>query len=490
MSDYDVLVIGSGNAGLCAAISAAEQGGKVLVIESAPESYVGGNSYFTGGIFRFPHNGIEDIRRVIPDLHPSEEEIMVVDPYTPDDFFEDIMRLGGYDNDPELVNLLVENARASVFWLRERGVRFNVQFGRQGFKDAQGRYHFPGGVVVGAVGGGKGLIEQELALARKLGVEIVYESTAVRLLVEAGRASGVVVRRQGREEVIHGRAVVLASGGFEANPEMRAKYLGPGWDRVSLRGTPYNTGLGITMALEIGAAPYGNWSSAHAVAWDLNAPKGGDRNVANLFSRHSYPFGVVVNRDGKRFLDEGYDVSSRTYAKYGGEILKQPGRVAFQIFDAKVTHLLREEYRTAQVTKVQANSLDELAARLEIRPESLRRTVEEFNAAVQEDVQFDPTKKDGRGTVGIEPPKSNWAQKIDTPPFVAFPVTCGITFTFGGLKVNQDAQVVALDGTPIPGLFAAGELVGGLFYDNYPSGSGLSSGTTFGRIAGRSAIVK
>jgi len=287
---------------------------------------------------------------------------------------------------------------------------------------------------------------------------------------------------------VHARAVVLAAGGFEANPEMRARYLGPDWDLAKVRGTEFNTGDAITMALEIGAQPYGHWSGCHAVAWDLNAPPMGDRVIGESYQKHSYPFGIVVNRNGQRFVDEGADFRNYTYAKYGKEILKQPGMAAFQIFDAKVMHLLRDEYRIRQVSKFAAPTLEDLARGLEIDVQGFVHTVAAFNASVM-DNPYEPTIKDGKGTRGITPPKSNWALPIDTPPFVGYAVTCGITFTFGGLRVDKDAAVLDGDGRPIRALFAAGELVGGLFYHNYPGGTGLSSGAVFGRVAGRSAAL-
>jgi tricarballylate dehydrogenase len=281
---------------------------------------------------------------------------------------------------------------------------------------------------------------------------------------------------------------VLAAGGFEANPEWRARYLGPDWDLARVRGTPYNTGDGIAMALAVGAQPCGHWSGCHAVAWDANAPPFGDRRIGELFQKHSYPFGLIVNREGRRFVDEGADFRNYTYAKYGREILKQPGRVAFQIFDQKVVPLLREEYRIKEVTKAEAQTLEELAEALEIDRDGLVRTVREFNAAVQPGT-FDPTVLDGKSTRGIVPPKSNWALPLDTPPYLGFAVTCGITFTFGGVRVTPEAAVVDTEGDVIPGLYAAGELVGGLFYHNYPGGTGLMSGAVFGRIAGEQAAI-
>jgi tricarballylate dehydrogenase len=240
------------------------------------------------------------------------------------------------------------------------------------------------------------------------------------------------------------------------------------------------------MALDIGAQPFGHWSSCHAVAWDLNAPPFGDRQIGELFQKHSYPLGIVVNIKGERFLDEGADFRNYTYAEYGRRILAQPKRVAFQIFDSKVLSLLRAEYRIREVTKAEASTVEELAKKLEIDTEGLVRTVREFNAAVRPG-EFNPAILDGKTTQGITPPKTNWALPIDTPPFVGFAVTTGITFTFGGLRITPKGEVLDTENRPIQGLFAAGELVGGLFYYNYPGASGLMSGAVFGRLSGAAA---
>jgi tricarballylate dehydrogenase len=239
--------------------------------------------------------------------------------------------------------------------------------------------------------------------------------------------------------------------------------------------------------LEVGAQAHGHWSSCHAVAWDMNAPAFGDRTITELYQKHSYPFGIMVNLDGNRYLDEGADFRNYTYVTYGRALLTQPQGLGFQIFDDKVKHLLRDEYRIPQVTMAEANTIEELATRLDIDPQGLAQTISEYNAAVQTDVTYNPTIKDGRGTVGINPPKTNWAQTIDTPPYLGYAVTCGISFTFGGVKINTRGQVVTNSQDPIPGLYAAGEMVGGLFYHNYPGGSGLSAGMVFGRLAGTSA---
>jgi len=242
------------------------------------------------------------------------------------------------------------------------------------------------------------------------------------------------------------------------------------------------------MALAIGAMPTGQWSGCHAVQWERNAPEFGDLAVGDGFQKHSYPFGVLINAHGERFLDEGADFRNYTYAKYGREVLKQPRQFAWQVFDAKVAHLLRDEYRIRQVTRVSADTLEELAARLEdVEAERALATLRAYNAAVRTDIPFDPNVKDGRRTEGLAIPKSNWANTLDTPPFEAYAVTCGLTFTFGGLRIGRDGGVLDVDLAPIPGLYAAGEMVGGLFYENYPGGTGLTAGAVFGRLAGASA---
>ena len=269
---------------------------------------------------------------------------------------------------------------------------------------------------------------------------------------------------------------------------MRTRYLGPLWELAKVRGTRFNTGDGIRMALEIGAMPTGKWSGAHAVGWDRNAPEFGDLSVGDNFQKHSYPLGIMINANGERFVDEGADFRNYTYAKYGRVILMQPGQFAWQVFDHKVIPMLRDEYRIKQVTKARADTLEELANKLvDVDAAKALETIRTYNKAVMTEAPFDPNVKDGRGTRELSIRKSNWANTIDEPPFEAYAVTCGITFTFGGLKIDTSARVIDAEGAPIPGLFAAGELVGGIFYFNYPGGTGLMNGAVFGRIAGASA---
>jgi tricarballylate dehydrogenase len=489
MDRWDVVVVGGGNAAFCAALAARGRGARVLVLERAPEEQAGGNSRFTAGAMRVAYDGVEDLRKLMPDL--SEEELARTDfgTYSEAQFLDDMGRVTQYRCDPDLTELLVKKSRETLLWMREQGIRFAPIYGRQAFK-VEGRFKFWGGLTVEAVGGGEGLIEAWHRAATKAGVEIWYRARAVSLIADDDGVHGVRLKREGKSIEVRAQSVVLAGGGFQANPEWRARYLGPGWELAKVRGTRFNTGDVIAMALEIGAAPAGNWSGCHAVGWERNAPEFGDLAVGDQFQKHSYPFGIMLNAEGKRFVDEGADFRNYTYAKYGRVILAQPGQFAWQVFDAKVKHLLRDEYRIRQVTKASADTLEALVAKLDdVDPRGALEEIQRYNAAVRTDIAFNPNVKDGRRTEGLAIPKSNWANTLDTPPFEAYAVTCGITFTFGGLRINTAAQVISSDGEPIPNLYAAGELVGGIFYFNYPGGTGLTNGAVFGKIAGTSAAA-
>ena len=479
-----VIVVGGGNAAMCAALAASETGAAVTLLERAPFELRGGNSRFTAGAMRAVYDGAADLVRLMPDLTPAELARTDFGRYGADDFFDDLARVTRYRCDPSLAEKLVHESFDTLLWMRGHGVRFLPLYGRQSFEVA-GRVKFWGGLTIETWGGGPGLVDALTGRASTLGVNVIYGARATALTREHGRVNGVCFSRAGEEDRLEADAVVLACGGFEANAAWRARYLGAGWDLARVRGTRFNTGDGLRMAIDAGAATRGHWSGCHAVAWDLNAPEFGDLDVGDGFQKHSYPLGIVVNAAGRRFVDEGADFRNFTYAKYGHEILKQPGQLAWQVFDAKVAHLLRDEYRIRRVTRVVADDVTTLARRMEnVDAEAFVDTVMQFNAAVDAAVPFDPAVKDGRGTRGLALAKSNWANAIDTPPFEAFGVTCGITFTFGGLHVDADARVYSEEGEPIPGLFAAGELVGGLFYFNYPGGTGLTSGSVFGRTAG------
>ena len=486
---YDVVVAGGGNAALCAALAASEGGARVAVLEAATVSQRGGNSRYTGGIVRMIFNGTEDVTTLVDDL--SEAELANTDfgSYSEGDFFDDMGRLTRYRCDPDLTEVMIAQSLEVYQWMKGHGVRFAAPYNRQAFQ-VDGKFKFWGGIAVETVGGGEGLMGSLYTATERAGIKIHYGARARSLITEGGRVTGLRAVLGGNEVSFSAPATVLACGGFESNAEMRTRYLGPGWDLAKVRGTRYNMGDGIRMALEIGAIPHGQWSGCHAVGWDLNAPDFGDLTVGDAFQKHSYPFSVMVNAEGRRFVDEGADFRNFTYAKYGRAILEQPGQAAWQVFDAKTIHLQRDEYKIRRVTKVRADTLEDLAARMEdMDAAQFLRTIAEFNAAVvkaaaKNDVPFNPNIKDGRSTQGIDPPKSNWAVTIDEPPFEAYGTTCGVTFTFGGLKINTRSEVLDTEEQPIPGLYAAGELVGGLFYFNYPGGTGLTSGAVFGRIAG------
>ena len=488
-NNYDVIVVGAGNAALCSALAARDAGAEVLVLEKAPESASGGNSHFVGGLMRFPHAGTQDLLDMLEELRGPQADTLEVAPYTQEDFFNEIASMGQYRGDPGLVETLVSNAREAVKWVHGKGVRFNWSVGRHAHK-VNGRYRFFGGAGLEVSGAGAGLMASLNKAAADAGISIRYGTRALDLLgTYNNTVEGLRVREDetGRMYEISAGAVVLACGGFEASAEMRARYLGPNWDLAKVRGSKYNTGDGINMALRFGASPFGHWSGCHATPWDANAPLTGDRSVGDQFSRHSYPLGIVVNQECRRFMDEGANFHTHTYAKYGREILAQTGIIAYQIFDQKVIHFLRSDYRAKQVSKVVGDTIEALAKGLELDPTLLAETVRDFNNAVDQDKAFDPNVLDGKSTRNLSQVKSNWAQKLDSPPYVGFPVTTGITFTFGGLHINEQAQVLDGSDAAIKGLYAAGELVGGLFYHNYPSGSGLASGAVFGRAAGTGA---
>ncbi len=483
----DIIVVGGGNAALCAALSARESGASVLLLERAPEIESGGNSRFTAGAFRCVYDCVDDLRQLMPDLTPDEIARTDFGTYTEEQFFDDMGSITEYRCNPDLVELLVKRSRQTLQWMQSKNVRFQPIWGRQAFL-VDGRFKFWGGLTVEAWGGGPGLVDTLTTSALNAGIDICYDARALSLIGDELGVCGVKIKHNSAIHKVRSKSVILASGGFEANHEWRARYLGSGWDLAKVRGSRFNTGDGIAMALDIGAAAYGHWSGCHAVGWDRNAPEFGDLDVGDGFQKHSYPFAIMLNANGERFVDEGADFRNYTYAKYGSVILSQPGQFAWQIFDAKTTHLQRDEYRIRQITKVSADTLEQLVAKLDgVNAARALETITAFNKAVQQDIPFNPNILDGRGTEDLAVPKSNWANTIEEGPFEAFAVTCGVTFTFGGLRIDTNGKVLSTDLEPIPGLYAAGELVGGLFYSNYPGGTGLMSGSVFGRLSGASA---
>lgn len=485
MNDCDVIVVGGGNAALCAALSAREQGARVLLLERAPLEQRGGNSAFTGGAFRIAYDGVEDLQQLIPDLQDAERESADFGEYPATQFFEEAVTMSGYRADADVLEQVVDQSLPTMKWLREQGVRFAPIYGRQSFR-VGGKHRFWGGLTVEVSGGGYALVETLFARAEAAGVEVRYATRATRLTREHD-AWVVGVRTREGEGQLRAGAVVLATGGFHANLAWRAQYLGHNWDLARVRGSRYNTGDGIDMALRAGAVAHGNWSGCHAVFYDLNAPAFGDISLLNQ-QKNYFTLGIVVNAQGRRFVDEGRDFRNYTYSGMGAHVLTQPGAVAWQVFDARTHDLLPDEYRVKHATRITADSLEALAAKMDgMDAPAFLDTVRAFNAGVNDSVPFNPAERDGRGTQGIDPPKSNWALALDTGPYFAYAVTCGITFTYGGVKVNVDGQVLDESGEPLPGLYAAGEMVGGLYYVKYAGGIGLTAGSVVGRAAGAHA---
>lgn len=486
----DVVVVGGGNAGFCAAHAAKEAGADVLVLERTPSGEAGGNSFYTAGAFRVVHGGAAELARYTDDSTTRERLPRTrLAPYTAEQFRADLDRLTDGKTDPGMADLLVRGSSEIVPWLAGKGIGWRLMYERQAYLSGDGEWVFSGGVALGTVDGGRGLMAAHAAAAQANEIDVRYECTVTGLPGAKERlVSGVrYTDAEGREHEVHARAVVLAAGGFESSTELRGAYLGKEWARALVRGNPWNTGEVLQTAVGRGAERYGDWSSCHSVAWDAGAPpQGGDRVLTNQRTRQGYPLGIVVNADGQRFLDEGADFRNHTYAKYGREILRQPGGIAFQLFDATTRPLLKpEEYDSEPITMGLSDSIEGLATSLGIDPRGLADTVKAFNASIL-DKPFNPAVLDGR-RAQVTPPKSNWALPLEKPPYYGYAVKCGITFTFGGLHVDDQARVLAESATVMPGLYAAGEIVGGLFSGNYPGGSGLTAGAVWGRLAGQNA---
>jgi len=483
----DIIVIGGGSAAFEAAVAAREAGaGRVVMLEKAPESEYGGNARYSGTGFRFVHTGAQEIRRFVPEVAEALFATMSIPSYSAYDFMADLDRMTQGRMNRELAQTLVDESNAAVHWMREVGIRWEPL---KEHAKVDGKRYFERGIAIHVAGGGPGQLAQWRRIAEGMGIEIRFEAPVCALIGDLRRVEGVVVSAfDGRCE-LKAKAVIACAGGFQANPEMRARYLSGNTDMMKVRGSRHDTGEVLRYLLDLGARPAGHWQSGHmspidAMAPDFETPQHEDGR-GNTQSRYDYPYGITVNALGLRFFDEGEAQHSYTYAKTGRAVLAQPGAIAHQIYDQKGMSCFR--YPHHQATYVEADTIAELAVKAGLEPKVLVHTIDEFNCAVPDQPAFDPRRPDSKATRGLTIPKSNWATRIDEPPFRAYPVTGGITFTFGGVEVNRTAQVMSTIDQPIKGLFASGDIVG-LFFHNYPSFTGQTRNAVFGRLAGRAAV--
>lgn len=466
IDEYDVVVVGCGMAGTSAAISASEEGKSTVILEKAPRENRGGQTQFTG-IVRFPTAEVD------MDLNFEDPN------YTSDDFYNDIMDVTEYRADPDLARHLVDEAAPTFEWLTEHMGEFNFDW--TGTRDRHD--HFVGYAAPGGWWGGD--VNVLVKAAEASGVDVIYSAEARELITENDKrkVSGVKAVVDDTYKAFESNAVIIAAGGFESSTEKRTTYIGSTYDDMTIRGVPYNTGEAIDMALDIGAKSAGNWGGAHTSMVDANAPDVG----SGVGSFHGYHYGIVLNHDGKRFVDEGEDFRSKTYAKYGHELMKQPYKEGFVILDSVTKEHIAET--TAEFTDgIKGETIRDLLNRLGVgNIETSIKTINEYNAACDDQTEFDPTKLDGKSTSGVKPEKSNWAVPINRPPFIGFPVKPGMTFTFGGLAQTTKAEVIDTSDNPISGLYVAGNSAGGIFYYNYPGGSGQIKAAVDGKTAGKEA---
>jgi tricarballylate dehydrogenase len=489
-----IVIAGSGNAALCAGIAALESGADVLIVEKAAANEAGGNSRYTAGAMRFPYQSRDELLPLLRDPASPTLDRTDFGSYPRKQFADDLAAFNDGDPLNNLQQILVNDSYDTMLWLSRHNIGFDPIYSRQTFQ-RDGRYVFWGGLVLEAQGEGVGLIEAEMREFLRLGGQIQYEFECRELVTDDTGVRGVICMSTEGLVTVDADAVVLACGGFEASADLRRKYMGEKWVKAKVRGTRHNTGTGIEMASAVGAEMCGRSDGCHAVPMDLHMPDFGNTELPFIerknYRKICYFLGIMLNANGERFVDEGENFRNYTYAQFGRKILDQPQGFAWQLFDSKVDDLLYDEYRTAEASSVEADTLSELASKLAgVDTDKALNTLQNFNRAVNPANAFDPTILDGRCTTGLPVDKTNWANALDKPPFKAFPVTCGITFTYAGLRVDNSATVLDCDGKKISGLYACGELIGGIFSAGYPGGSGLTSGAVFGRIAGRTAAQR
>jgi len=452
---YDVAVLGGGNAGLCAALTAREAGASVIVVESAPRHFRGGNSRHT---------------RNLRSAHPAPTGVQT-DAYPEDEFLADLLRVSGHDTNETLARLVVSHSAECPAWMQRHGARFQSSL--------RGTLHL-GRTNAFFLGGGKALMNSYYGAAGRLGIDVVYDAEVVGLNLVDGRFTAARIRAAGGARNVRARAAVLATGGFESNIEWLRDAWGDAADNFIVRGTPYNTGTVLKVMLDAGARPVGDPRACHAIAVDARAPKFDGGIVTRL---DSVPLGIAVNNRGERFYDEGEDFWPKRYAIWGSLIARQPDQMAFSIVDAKVAG----RFMPSVFPPIAAPSIRELARLLDLQPETLDTTVAAYNAAVRPG-SFDHAMLDDCRTEGLHPPKSHWALPIDTPPFWGYPLRPGITFTYLGLEVDERARVLMANGEPAANIYAAGEIMAGnILRKGYIAGVGMTIGTVIGRVAGGEA---
>ncbi len=452
---YDVLVAGGGNAALCAAITARETGCSVLLCEHAPRAFRGGNSRHT---------------RNLRAMHERPTGVLT-DAYFEDEYWDDLLRVTGGNTDEHLARMTIRASSGVFDFMHNAGVRFQPSLtGTLNLSRTNAFF----------LGGGKALVNAYYLTAEERGVDILYDTEVTALAMDNGVVRSASLTKNGYPETVCARSVVASSGGFQGNLDWMREYWGSAVDNFVIRGTPYNRGRILKNLLDQGVASVGDPTQCHAVALDARAPKF-DGGIATRLD--SVPFSIVVNRDGERFYDEGEDVWPKRYAIWGRLIAQQPGQIAYSIFDSKSVRLFMPSIYPA----ITADTVEGVAMALGLEGAKVGHTVAEYNASAGSGV-FDSTKLDGCATVGLTPPKTNWARPIDTPPFYGYPLRPGITFTYLGVRVNERAQVLLDGGRPAGNLFASGEIMAGnILGRGYLAGFGMTIGTVFGRIAGEEA---